>query len=305
MVMFSDIAAFAEAKLGAKTQLNGPDFEVGRVATISSWVGGTIAFSKVIDSKLIARATKMDRGALIVPMDGIVPDCPSILTESPRHVFGRIVSEFFVVRTKPGIHPTALIDPSACVDRSATIGPYCTIGPNVTIGPRTVLHNHVAISSNVEIGADCVLWSHCVIGEDGFGIEKDRAGNLARIPHIGGVRIGKRVHIGNFTSVVGGTIEPTVIEDGAMIDNLVHIAHNAHIGENCQIIACAEVSGSVRIGRNVQVAPNAAIIQKVEIGENSIIGLGAAVTQSIPAGVIAAGVPAKVIRHINLTEKDE
>ena len=41
----------------------------------------------------------------------------------------------------------------------------------------------------------------------------------------------------------------------------------------------------------------------VTIGDNTIIGAGSVVTHDIPANVIAAGVPAKVIRPI--TEKDK
>ena len=87
-----------------------------------------------------------------------------------------------------------------------------------------------------------------------------------------------------------------------MIDNLVHVAHNVQIGMNCQIIACAEISGSVVIGDNATIAPNATVIQKIEIGENSLLGIGAVATKSIPANVVAAGVPAKIIRSLGLPE---
>ena len=36
----------------------------------------------------------------------------------------------------------------------------------------------------------------------------------------------------------------------------------------------------------------------VEIGERCVIGANSVVTQDLPAGVIAAGAPAKVIREI-------
>lgn len=52
-----------------------------------------------------------------------------------------------------------------------------------------------------------------------------------RLPHLGGVRIGRNVEIGVFTAVCTGTIEPTVVEDDVKVDNLVHIAHNRVIGK--------------------------------------------------------------------------
>ena len=45
------------------------------------------------------------------------------------------------------------------------------------------------------------------------------------------------------------------------------------------------------------------IVQGVTIGDDSIIGAGSVVTKDIPAGVIAAGNPCRVIRAI--TEKDK
>ena len=45
------------------------------------------------------------------------------------------------------------------------------------------------------------------------------------------------------------------------------------------------------------------INQGVNIGDNTIIGSGSVLTKSIPANVIAAGVPCKVIRKI--TEQDK
>ena len=56
---------------------------------------------------------------------------------------------------------------------------------------------------------------------------------------------------------------------------------------------------TVRIGDNVWVGGNSTICPGVTIGENSVIGAGSVVTKDIPANVIAAGNPCKVIREIN------
>jgi acetyltransferase-like isoleucine patch superfamily enzyme len=56
--------------------------------------------------------------------------------------------------------------------------------------------------------------------------------------------------------------------------------------------------GPVRIGSNVWFGVNCVVTGGVEIGGRAVIGSNSVVTKDIPAGVIAAGVPAKVLREI-------
>ena len=60
--------------------------------------------------------------------------------------------------------------------------------------------------------------------------------------------------------------------------------------------------GVVTIGNNVRIADKVTILSCVTIGDNSTIGANAVVTHDIPAGVIAAGVPARVIRQISQSQ---
>jgi acetyltransferase-like isoleucine patch superfamily enzyme len=55
----------------------------------------------------------------------------------------------------------------------------------------------------------------------------------------------------------------------------------------------------VTIGENVWVGAGAVICPGVTIGENTVIGAGSIVTKDIPANVVAAGNPCKVLREIN------
>ena len=58
----------------------------------------------------------------------------------------------------------------------------------------------------------------------------------------------------------------------------------------------------IRIGNNVWIGAQVCVLPGVTIGDNSVIGAGSVVTKDIPAGVLAAGNPCRVIRPI--TEAD-
>jgi maltose O-acetyltransferase len=62
------------------------------------------------------------------------------------------------------------------------------------------------------------------------------------------------------------------------------------------------VAKPITIGKNVWVTTNCVILPGVTIGDNSVIGAGSIVTKDIPANVIAAGNPCKVIKKINQAE---
>ena len=63
--------------------------------------------------------------------------------------------------------------------------------------------------------------------------------------------------------------------------------------------------GPVRIGSSCWFGVNCVVTGGVEIGDRAVIGANSVVTQDVPAGTIAAGVPAKVIREIEFRSPDE
>src|SRR5262249_50667300 len=147
---------------------------------------------------------------------------------------------------------------SARVEATAHIGPYCVIGDDVRIGPRCVLQggNHVGAGCRLgddvnlfpnvtlyarsEIGQRGRIHSGSVIGSDGFGYVLD-GGTHRKVPQIGHVVIGDDVEIGANVTVDRGALGPTIIGKGTKIDNLVQIAHNVVIGENCLIVSQAGI----------------------------------------------------------------
>lgn len=54
-------------------------------------------------------------------------------------------------------------------------------------------------------------------------------------------------------------------------------------------------TGEIKIGSNVFIGANSTVLYDVTIGDNVIIGAGSVVNKNIPSGVVAAGVPCRVI----------
>lgn len=54
----------------------------------------------------------------------------------------------------------------------------------------------------------------------------------------------------------------------------------------------------IHIGQHLWIGLNSIILKGIKIGDKSIIAAGSVATSAIPAGVIAGGNPAKVIRTI-------
>lgn len=217
-----------------------------------------------------------------------------IYVKNPKRALAIVGNEFFVKKPFPGVHPTAIVDKRARIAETATIGAYAVIG-KATIGEGTVVSPFVRVYDNVTIGKECFIKEGAVIGGVGFGFERDEDGNRFRFPQIGGVRIGNHVEIGGNTCIDRGALSDTILEDYAKVDNLCHIAHNAHIGKNAVVVACAEVSGSCTIGENTWVGPNVCIRDQRSIGANTMVGMGAVVVKNVGDNEIWAGNPAKVM----------
>lgn len=117
---------------------------------------------------------------------------------------------------------------------------------------------------------------------------------------------GKNIHIGNDVYINFGCI----IRDCAEVTIGNHVLSDPNLGiypVNYGIVAeernaGACISKPVHIEDSVWLGGDVKILADVTIGEGTVIGAGSVVTKNIPAGVIAAGNPFRVIRRI--TEKD-
>ena len=66
-----------------------------------------------------------------------------------------------------------------------------------------------------------------------------------------------------------------------------------------------ESGAPITIGDNVWLGGGAIVLPGVSIGEDTVVAAGAVVARDLPAGVVAAGVPARVLREIGERDRVE
>lgn len=116
-----------------------------------------------------------------------------------------------------------------------------------------------------------------------------------------GITIGDNFYA-NFDCVMldGGGI---TIGNHVLLGPRVGIYTSNHAIDAEERIAGGCYAKPVVIEDNVWIGGGVQINQGVTIGKNSIIGSGSVITKDIPANVVAAGVPCKVIRPITKEDK--
>ena len=187
------------------------------------------------------------------------------------------------------IAPFAVVESGASIGDGAVIGANAYIGKDCQVGEQTRISPNVVLYHGVKIGARCIVHAGVVIGADGFGFVADDNEQI-KIPHKGGASIGDNVEIGANTCIDRGTLDDTVIADGAKIDNLVQIGHNVKVGRGTVICGCVGIAGSATIGEFCVIGGAADINGHLTIGDNAIIGGSSAVVRDIAAGETVSSV---------------
>ena len=119
---------------------------------------------------------------------------------------------------------------------------------------------------------------------------------------------GRNIHIGKNVFINAGCKFQD--QGGIYIEDGVLIGHNAVLATINHMEDSEKRAGMIfqpiHIEKNVWLGANVTVLPGVTIGEGSVIAAGAVVTKDVPANIIAAGVPAKVIRKVKKdTEKGE
>jgi bifunctional UDP-N-acetylglucosamine pyrophosphorylase/glucosamine-1-phosphate N-acetyltransferase len=184
------------------------------------------------------------------------------------------------------------------------------IDHDVEIGQDTIIYPFTIISAGTRIGAHCVIGpsSHLMntTVEDGCEVISSRVessilrtgakvGPFSRLR--AGCDIAPGAEIGNFSE-----LKKTTVGAGSKVHHLGYLGDTT-LGEGVNIgagtITCnydGERKHPTTIGDGAFIGSNTLLVAPVEVGEGALTGAGSVVTRDIPAGKVAYGAPARVIR---------
>lgn len=289
------------------------DLAISSIAALDKANASQITF--ISSPKYRAQLAETQAGAIIVNEEDVAfcSDTQNLIIVKNPYVAYALLAQYMdsTPKATSQIEPSAVISPEAKLGENVSIGANaviesgvelsdnviigagCFVGKNTKIGARTQLWANVSVYHNVQIGTDCLIQSSAVIGSDGFGYANDK-GQWIKIPQTGGVIIGNKVEIGACTCIDRGALDPTVIEDNVIIDNLCQIAHNVHIGFGTAVAGGVIMAGSLKVGRFCQIGGASVINGHMEICDGAIItGMSMIIKPITERGIYSSGIPAQ------------
>jgi acetyltransferase-like isoleucine patch superfamily enzyme len=185
--------------------------------------------------------------------------------------------------------------------RKLAFGPlFRSAGSGIVIGKGVVIRH----PGNISLGRQVAIDDYAMLDASGGGAEGMRLGDQVIVSRncliqakSGPVVIGDKVDIGAHTLVTSAS--------GIFLEPNVLIAGNCYIGGSRYYTDRRDIPimeqgwysrGPVSIGSGSWLGAGVTVLDGVCIGKGCIVGAGSLVTKDLPDNVVAAGVPAQVIR---------
>lgn len=305
MSLYRTVAELAEYLGG--TVVGDGQVRINGLAPLEAASADKITF--LANPKYAGKVAETGAGAVLMAPGGERYGRTVIEVPQPYLGFAKLLTLFYVAPhpvkgCMPGVHlgdsvtcgQDISVYPGACIGNNVTLGNRCVIHSgvvlydNVVIGEDTVIHANAVVRERCRIGNRCIIQPGAIIGSDGFGYAPD-GNSYYRIPQIGIVVIEDDVEIGANCTIDRAALDTTLIRRGTKIDNLVQIAHNCQIGEDCILVSQVGVSGSTKIGNHVTLGGQVGVVGHLTIGDNVMIGAKSGVPSSLPANGAYSGIP--------------
>ena len=309
MPTLGELATYLELELRGD-----PDTPIQGLAALDIAKQEHLSF--VSEKKHLHRLASTQAGAVILHPDWLEIWSGNALLSAAPYITYAHVTRIFDNHPRPSghVHDAAIvadnaqlgdkvtIDAGACIEPDVVLGDRVWIGAGAyvghgaSIGEDTVIKQGAVICHAVKIGQRCTIHPNTTIGADGFGFAPSDGG-WVKIEQLATVLIGDDVEIGANSTVDRGALEDTVVGDGAIIDNLVQIAHGARVGRQTAIASQAGVSGSTQIGDRCVIAGQAGLVGHIVIADDVHIGGQGRVASSVTeAGHYGSGTPIQPMR---------
>jgi UDP-3-O-[3-hydroxymyristoyl] glucosamine N-acyltransferase len=256
-------AAGLLAKAGVASSLIGdPDMEFGEFRPFWQGVAGCAVFLWRASASYPAMDGPASVPSLLITTSALaaqfVGKIPAIITvAAPRAAFA-------VVQTALLGIGAAQISPLAVVE-------HCLVGRDVQIEP------------------------FCHVGGD--GLSANRTGNRQlHTPHGGIVRLGDRVRLESMTVIERAVMGETVVGDDCQFGNGNNVGHGSVIGKRLACAARVIICGHCEIGDDVRLGAGVVLREGTRVGDRAFVGMGAVVVRDVPADVVVAGNPARILK---------
>ena len=183
------------------------------------------------------------------------------------------------------IHPLAYVHPEAQLGSGNVIGPFCYIDRDVIIGDNNVFQNSVTINQGARIGNGNEVLAGASLST--------KPQDLKFRGEITTCQIGDNNSIRENVTISRGTASKgkTVVGNGNLLMENMHIGHDCVIGNGCIIGNTTKFAGEVIVDDYAIISACCLFHQFTHVGSYIMFQGGSRTSQDIPPYVIAGKEP--------------